>query len=91
MILTTGTMGLIFIGVGILLGTAAPVAILLMRPRAPAGHRDDADAFRPAHPARRRALRYVLLMGPQHLQTLYLTGHEETETWKCQKSRVAPS
>lgn len=71
MILTTGTMGLIFIGGGILLGTAAPVAILFL-----AHTRQQTTAAMLMLSALlillgSAALRYVLLMGPQHLQTLY--------------------
>lgn len=68
MILTTGTMGLIFVGVGMLAGTAAPVALLL----APAG-RQQAGLMLSALLVLvgSAALRYALLMGPQQLQTLY--------------------
>lgn len=68
LILTTGTMGLIFVGMGIVAGTAAPIALLL----APFGRQQVGIAlaallvlFGGA------ALRYALLMGPQQLQTLY--------------------
>ncbi|PIV71654.1 MAG: thiosulfate reductase [Rhodocyclales bacterium CG17_big_fil_post_rev_8_21_14_2_50_68_7] len=67
-ILTTGTMGLIFVGIGILAGTAAPVALLL----APFGKQQGglivASVLVLVGSA---ALRYALLMGPQQLQTLY--------------------
>ncbi len=68
MILTTGTMGLIFVGAGMLAGTAAPVALLL----APAG-RQQAGLMLSALLVLvgSAALRYALLMGPQQLQTLY--------------------
>lgn len=67
-ILTTGTMGLIFVGLGILVGTAAPIAVLL----APLGRQQTglmlASVLVLVGGA---ALRYALLMGPQYLQTLY--------------------
>lgn len=68
LILTTGTMGLIFIGIGLLAGTAAPVALLL----APIG-RQQAGLLISALLilVGSAALRYALLMGPQQLQTLY--------------------
>lgn len=68
MILTTGTMGLIFVGIGMLAGTAAPVALLL----APVG-RQQAGLMVSALLVLvgSAALRYALLMGPQQLQTLY--------------------
>jgi len=68
MILTTGTMGLIFVGVGLLAGTAAPVALLL----APVGRQQRILILSAVLIlAGSAALRYALLMGPQHLQTLY--------------------
>ncbi len=68
MILTTGTMGLIFVGVGLLAGTAAPVALLL----APVGRQQSILILSAVLIlAGSAALRYALLMGPQHLQTLY--------------------
>lgn len=69
MILTTGTMGLIFIGGGILLGTAAPVAMLFL-----AHLKQQTTGLMIAALLillGSAALRYVLLMGPQQLQTLY--------------------
>lgn len=71
MILTSGTMGTIFVGGGILLGTAAPVAILFL-----AHLRQQATAAMLMLSALlillgSAALRYALLMGPQQLQTLY--------------------
>ena len=69
MILTTGTMGLIFIGGGILLGTAAPVAMLFL-----AHLKQQTTGLMIAALLillGSAALRYALLMGPQHLQTLY--------------------
>lgn len=68
MILTTGTMGLVFVGIGIVAGTAAPIALLL----APMGRR--AGGLMVAALLillGSAALRYALLMGPQQLQTLY--------------------
>lgn len=68
MIMTSGTMGLIFVGLGILLGTAAPVALLL----APVGHKSAGVAVAAVLVLLgSAALRYALLMGPQQLQTLY--------------------
>ena len=69
MILTTGTMGMIFIGGGILLGTAAPVAMLFL-----AHLKQQTTGLMIAALLillGSAALRYALLMGPQHLQTLY--------------------
>lgn len=71
MVLTSGTMGTIFVGGGILLGTAAPVAILFL-----AHLRQQATAAMLMLAALlillgSAALRYALLMGPQQLQTLY--------------------
>lgn len=68
MILTTGTMGLIFIGVGIVAGTAAPIALLLTPVGRQAGGLMLAALLILLGSA---ALRYALLMGPQQLQTLY--------------------
>ncbi len=68
LILTTGTMGLIFIGIGVLAGTAAPVALLL----APLGRQQSVLMLSAVLIlAGSAALRYALLMGPQQLQTLY--------------------
>lgn len=69
MIMTTGTMGLIFIGGGILLGTAAPVAMLFL-----AHLKQQTTGLMIAAVLillGSAALRYALLMGPQQLQTLY--------------------
>ena len=69
MILTTGTMGMIFVGVGILAGTAAPVAMLfLAHLKQQTGGLMIAALLILLGSA---ALRYALLMGPQQLQTLY--------------------
>ncbi|BAL26935.1 NrfD/PsrC family molybdoenzyme membrane anchor subunit [Azoarcus sp. KH32C] len=68
MILTTGTMGLIFVGIGIVVGTAAPIALLL----APFGRQQVGVVVAGVLVlAGGAALRYALLMGPQQLQTLY--------------------
>ena len=68
MILTTGTMGLIFVGIGIVAGTAAPIALLL----APFGRHQVGVALAAVLVlVGGAALRYALLMGPQQLQTLY--------------------
>lgn len=67
-ILTTGTMGLIFVGIGIIAGTAAPIALLL----APFGRQQGGLMLSALLVlAGGAALRYALLMAPQHLQTLY--------------------
>lgn len=68
LILTSGTMGLFFVGVGILAGTAAPVALLL----APMGRQQSGLMLSAVLILiGSAALRYALLMGPQQLQTLY--------------------
>lgn len=68
MIMTTGTMGLLFIGVGFLGGSVAPAVLLY----APVGRNQGVLAVSALLIlAGSAALRYVLLMGPQQLQTLY--------------------
>lgn len=68
MILTTGTMGLIFVGIGIVVGTAAPIVLLL----APFGRQQVGVVLAGVLVlVGGAALRYALLMGPQQLQTLY--------------------
>lgn len=68
MIMTTGTMGLLFLGVGFIGGSVAPAVMLY----APMGRSQTvlmvAAVLILAGSA---ALRYVILMGPQQLQTLY--------------------
>jgi len=68
MIMTTGTMGLLFVGVGFLAGSVAP-AVMLFAPigRSPGVVLVSALLIL----AGSAALRYVLLMAPQQLQTLY--------------------
>jgi formate-dependent nitrite reductase membrane component NrfD len=69
MILTTGTIGTIFVGFGMLAGTAAPVAMLFL-----AHLRQQTSGLVVAALlilVGSAALRYALLMGPQQLQTLY--------------------
>ncbi len=67
-ILTTGSMGLVFVGLGIIAGTVAPVALLL----APAGHRPGTVALAALLALLgSAALRYGILMAPQHMQSLY--------------------
>jgi formate-dependent nitrite reductase membrane component NrfD len=67
-ILTTGSMGLIFVGLGIVAGTAVPVALLL----APAGHRPGTVALASLLAlVGSAALRYAILMAPQQMQSLY--------------------
>ncbi len=69
MILTTGTMGMVFIGIGLLAGTVVPVAMLfLAHTRQQTGGLFTAAVLILVGSA---ALRYALLMGPQQLQTLY--------------------
>ncbi len=68
MLMTSGTMGLLFVGLGVLAGTLAPIALML----APAGHRQSGLALSAVLLlAGGAALRYVLLMAPQQLQTLF--------------------
>ena len=68
-IMTTGTMGLIFIGGGLLAGTAAPVAVLFL---AHVRHQTTGLMISAVLILLgSAALRYALLMGPQQLQTLY--------------------
>jgi formate-dependent nitrite reductase membrane component NrfD len=67
-ILTTGTMGIIFVGAGILGGIAAPVALLL----APAGVRNSTLSLAALLIlVGSAALRYAILMAPQQVQSLY--------------------
>jgi len=68
MIMTTGTMGLLFIGVGFLAGSVAP-AVMLFAPigKSPSVVLVSALLIL----AGSAALRYVLLMAPQQIQTLY--------------------
>jgi len=68
MIMTTGTMGLLFIGVGFLGGSVAPAVMLF----APIGRSQGVVLVSALLIlAGSAALRYVLLMAPQQLQTLY--------------------
>lgn len=68
MIMTTGTMGLLFIGVGFLGGSVAPALMLF----APIGRNQSVVLVSALLIlAGSAALRYVLLMAPQQLQTLY--------------------
>lgn len=68
MIMTTGTMGLLFIGVGFLAGSVAPAVMLY----APIGKSQGVLMISALLIlAGSAALRYVILMGPQQLQTLY--------------------
>jgi formate-dependent nitrite reductase membrane component NrfD len=67
-ILTTGSMGLIFVGLGIVAGTVAPVALLL----APVGQRPGTVALAALLAlVGSAALRYAILMAPQQMQSLY--------------------
>ncbi len=69
-IMTSGTMGLIFVGVGIVAGIAAPVALMLLVPAAKPqqGTLMICAALILLGSA---ALRYAILMAPQQLQTLF--------------------
>lgn len=67
-ILTTGSMGLIFIGLGIVAGTVAPFALLL----APLGRqRGGVMVAALLVLVGSAALRYAILMAPQQVQTLF--------------------
>lgn len=68
MLMTTGTMGLIFVGLGVIAGTAAPIALML----APVGRQPMILVVSALLLlAGGAATRYVLLMAPQQLQTLF--------------------
>lgn len=67
-LMTTGGLGVVFVGLGVIAGTAAPIALML----APYGKKETglivAAGLILVGGA---ALRYALLMGPQIVQTLY--------------------
>lgn len=68
MIMTTGTMGLLFVGVGFLAGSVAPAVMLY----APAGKSTGVIMLSALLILiGGAALRYVILVAPQQLQTLY--------------------
>ncbi|OHC64083.1 MAG: thiosulfate reductase [Rhodocyclales bacterium RIFCSPLOWO2_02_FULL_63_24] len=68
MIMTTGTMGLLFVGVGFLAGSVAPAVLLF----APMGKSQGVLMISAVLIlVGGAALRYVLLMAPQQLQTLF--------------------
>jgi formate-dependent nitrite reductase membrane component NrfD len=68
MIMTTGTMGLLFVGIGFLAGSVAPAVMLY----APMGKNQGVLMISALLIlAGSAALRYVILMAPQQLQTLY--------------------
>jgi hypothetical protein len=67
-IMTTGTMGLLFVGVGFLAGSVAPAVMLYLPVGKSQGILMISALLILAGSA---ALRYVILMAPQHLQTLY--------------------
>lgn len=68
MIMTTGTMGLLFIGVGFLAGSVAPAVLLF----APFGKSQGVLVISALLIlAGSAALRYVILMAPQQVQTLF--------------------
>lgn len=67
-LLTSGSMGLIFVGLGMLAGTAAPIFLML----APFGRQQGTLMISAILIlVGGAALRYALLMGPQIVQTLY--------------------
>lgn len=67
-ILTTGSMGLIFVGLGIVAGTVAPFALLL----APLGRQQGGVMVAALLVlVGSAALRYAILMAPQQVQTLF--------------------
>lgn len=67
-ILTTGTLGTIFVGLGLLAGTAAPIVLML----APFGRQANGLMLSALLIlVGGAALRYSLLMGPQIVQTLF--------------------
>jgi formate-dependent nitrite reductase membrane component NrfD len=68
MIMTTGTMGLLFVGIGFLAGSVAP-AVMLYAPMGKSQGVLMVSALLIL--AGSAALRYVILMAPQQLQTLY--------------------
>jgi formate-dependent nitrite reductase membrane component NrfD len=68
MIMTTGTMGLLFVGIGFLAGSVAPAVMLYAPMGKSQGVMMIAALLILAGSA---ALRYVILMAPQQLQTLY--------------------
>jgi formate-dependent nitrite reductase membrane component NrfD len=68
MIMTTGTMGLLFVGVGFLAGSVAP-AVMLYAPMGKSQGVLMLSALLILIGS--AALRYVILMAPQQLQTLY--------------------
>lgn len=68
MLMTTGTMGLLFVGIGFIAGSVAPAVMLYL----PAGKSQAVLALSALLILIGGvALRYVLLMAPQQLQTLY--------------------
>jgi formate-dependent nitrite reductase membrane component NrfD len=68
LILTSGTMGLIFVGLGVVAGTLAPVALLLTR----AGQQPTTVALAALLVLLgSAALRYGILMAPQQIQSLF--------------------
>jgi len=68
MIMTTGTMGLLFVGIGFLAGSVAP-AVMLYAPMGKSQGVMMISALLILLGS--AALRYVILMAPQQLQTLY--------------------
>lgn len=68
MIMTTGTMGLLFVGIGFLAGSVAP-AVMLYAPMGKSQTVMLVSALLILVGS--AALRYVILMAPQQLQTLY--------------------
>lgn len=68
MFMTSGSLGMVFVGLGIVLGTAAPIAVLL----APFGRRQPGIMLAALLVLiGGMALRYSILMGPQAVQTFF--------------------
>ena len=68
MFMTTGALGGIFLGLGVLLGTVAPMLVML----APFGHRQGGLRFAALLVlVGGMALRYSILVGGQIVQTYY--------------------
>lgn len=69
-ILVSGTMGVVFVGFGVLAGIAAPVALMLLVPAGPR-HKGALMIAAALILVGSAALRYAILMAPQQLQTLF--------------------
>lgn len=69
-LLTSGTMGLVFVGFGLLAGIAAPVALMVLVPVS-GQHRGILMISAVLILVGSAALRYAILMAPQQVQTLF--------------------